>query len=456
MKNLDEAADGVSSLAVRPEFRRVKELLERLAADLRTKDAAPWARVDLLSVFDTELDLPDPARRGHRLASLRGVLILAPVLITWWGIYEAIQAYRGLLQASAEERAPYVNQSFLQLWTTGFGDRTSWTLDRVALLDALAIVAVILVALLVDRTRHRAARDDAGLRTEAQRKLREALVDAKLALAAAGYDAPDQLSKNVVDLVPEYRATLKQMLSAQKEMAESLDKGKYTVEAMVQATRNLSNAGAAVGAGAAEVGRQVAALETRVRELDARLTALVTGMDGLGTQVPEVNRGLHDVLDGVRDIGKRLDGVHTRQDAIVENLSVVTDVPLTAAQSAKRTADLALETEKRLQETVAALPQQMEQMRNGLVAAVDRELAERRSATTELANTNRETRDSARLVRGAGVQLVNEAHTLQRVPPDIRDAVRQIATNLQRSRELVDRLDGAMPRRRWWDAFTRS
>ena len=115
MKNLDEAADGVSSLAVRPEFRRVKELLERLAADLRTKDAAPWARVDLLSVFDTELDLPDPARRGHRLASLRGVLILAPVLITWWGIYEAIQAYRGLLQASAEERAPYVNQSFLQL-----------------------------------------------------------------------------------------------------------------------------------------------------------------------------------------------------------------------------------------------------------------------------------------------------------------------------------------------------
>jgi methyl-accepting chemotaxis protein len=452
MKTLDEAADGLGDLAARPEFRRLQPLLERLAADLRTSDAAPWARVDLPSVFDTELGPPDGRRPANLLASLRGVLILAPVLITWWGIYRAVQAYRGLLEAPAPERAPFVNQSFLQLWTTGFAGRTWWTLDSVALLDALAIIAVIVVAVLVDRNRRHAT-----LSTEkAQGELREALLDAKLALAAAGYDAPDRLSQNVADLVPVYRATVGQMLAAQREMASSLDQGRHIVAAMVQATENLRKAGTDVATNAGEVGRRVAELQARVGEFDTHLTALLGGVTGLGAQVPEVNRGMQEVLEGVREVGRRLQGVHERQDAIVENLSVVTDVPLGAAQAARRTADLALDAEARLGEAVAALPQQMEQLRDGLLQAVDRELAERRSATAELTSTTRETRESARLVRGAVDELVGEAHELAKLPPDIRDAVRQIASNLQRSRELVDRLDGVGRRQRWWNAFTRS
>ncbi len=379
MKTFEEVADELNKLADQKEFHGLRVLLRRLARDLPTRDAAKWARVDLLAVFEADLDMTGLATAARTLSGLRSVLILLPVLITWSGIFSAVDAYRDLLRhASPGERSELGGASFLQLWTTGFEGRTWVTLDIVALGDALAIIAVIVVAYLAYISGAAALRAEDRERA----KLREALVDAKLALTAEGYDAPDQLSQRMIDLVPAYRTTLQTLLTAQNELAAAVDDGRRNVEAMVGATKDLAGAGTEVANGAAEVGRQVVALEEKVRDLETQMTTLSSGVLGLGTQVPEINRGLRGVLSEVQDVGNRLVTVHRKQDKVVEKLSAIANNPLIAAESAKRVADQALEAEEQMRAAVAALPEQMQHVGERVVAAVDRELDERRASTS--------------------------------------------------------------------------
>ena len=450
MKKIDEVADVLRALSERRAFRRMEALLNRLADDLGTNEAALWARVDLPGVFDADLDTPEPWAR--LLGGLRSVLILFPVLITWGGIYLAIRAYRDLFQhASLAERSSLGDASFLQLWATGFDGRTFATLDLVAGLDALAIFAVIVVALWAHHSR------DAVIRAEEESRadLRAALLDAKLALTDAGYDAPDRLSRNLVDLVPLYRETLSQLLTAQKELASTIDDGRRNVDAMVVTTGNLATAGAGVASSAAELGRQIQTLDGKVGDLERQITALTSGMSGLGTQVPELNRGLQGMVAGVHDIGARLSAVHEKQDEVVENLAVLADNPLTAAQSAKRVAEQALQAEEAMRQAIEALPGQMDGVGARLAEAFSGELAERRASTAQFTQAGQAVVDSLRQVHDAVDQLAGEAQAHRQLSPDVSAAAVQIATNLQRSRELVDSLRSASVSRRW-NFFRRS
>ncbi len=89
-----------------------------------------WAEVDLRRVFNTErlayaLALEREGGYAHSTIAgadrLRNILVLVPILLTWFALAEASKAYNRYLAISPDE----VRQPFLLLWERGFGGQAS-------------------------------------------------------------------------------------------------------------------------------------------------------------------------------------------------------------------------------------------------------------------------------------------------------------------------------------------
>ena len=74
----------------------------------------------------------------------RQVLVLVPILLTWYALYEATRAYSRYIAANPDE----VRKPFLLLWQEGFGGELgslSPTFSTVAIIDAAIILLIILL-----------------------------------------------------------------------------------------------------------------------------------------------------------------------------------------------------------------------------------------------------------------------------------------------------------------------
>ncbi len=158
MRSPADISQDLDELAAKPSCRNLASTLTQLATDFRAGEIGRWTSVDLLRILDPdEVVLDRSDKLNQRLASLdfiRTLALFLPLLFTWGGIFFAVQAYRGLLNAPPEEQAKFQDASFLQMWTRGFGDRTWVTLDVVALLDFVAITAVVILWRTEKNSRH--------------------------------------------------------------------------------------------------------------------------------------------------------------------------------------------------------------------------------------------------------------------------------------------------------------
>ncbi|CAM5483433.1 hypothetical protein SALBM135S_06096 [Streptomyces alboniger] len=105
-----------------------------------------WAEVDLVQAYvrpESVTSLPEQTsgKRDRLLEAALGVLVFVPLLITWYGLREAVRAYGKL----AEEEPKQATRPFLQLRQSGFGGHLS-SLGR---FENVALMAVLLIALLV-------------------------------------------------------------------------------------------------------------------------------------------------------------------------------------------------------------------------------------------------------------------------------------------------------------------
>jgi hypothetical protein len=132
----------------------VSKRLTDLAAAIQEPESHPgWVETDVYAVIRPE-DAVNALRRAWTsdrslawLESLRNVLVLVPILLTWFGLMHASASYRALV-----ERDPSQAQvPFLVLWEQGFpsedGSHSAWsflTFSHVAMAD-VAIVAIVIV-----------------------------------------------------------------------------------------------------------------------------------------------------------------------------------------------------------------------------------------------------------------------------------------------------------------------
>ena len=125
-EHLDEMAGTLDTVDTRA-AERMRGLARAVATD---EGRQRWAEVDLRRVFNTErlayaLALQREGGYAHSTIAgadrLRNVLVLVPILLTWFALAEASRAYERFLAISPDE----VRQPFLLLWERGFGGQAS-------------------------------------------------------------------------------------------------------------------------------------------------------------------------------------------------------------------------------------------------------------------------------------------------------------------------------------------
>ncbi|MGA4845992.1 hypothetical protein ACOBQB_06920 [Streptomyces sp. G5(2025)] len=200
-----------------------------------------WAELDLVQTYVRPESVRTPpeqtsGRRDRLLEAVLGILVFIPLLITWFGLREAVRAYSEL----AEENRKQATRPFLQLWQSGFGGHLS-PLGR---FENVALMAVLLIALLVGlsvwhaRVRARAERDDAAREAEKERLLAElasVLTRTQMLLAPHRSASPQQFTAELTKAATEMGA-----LATKAERSHNALSGAMT--SVGQATDELKSA----------------------------------------------------------------------------------------------------------------------------------------------------------------------------------------------------------------------
>lgn len=190
-----------------------------LLTALRERENLPlWAEINPLDY------LPRPevsADRGitaltRRLSILRGVLLFSPVALTWLAVGEAS---RGFSEYIDENPNAVVN--FLEFWQNGYGYISeAATLTRIAFLDFMIIMAVIVLTVVVASTTRRGQkiRAEEIARVEAERfelglLLSQYLFDKR---AITPITMKDSLSKSIQSLANSTKSLNESAKSLQK------------------------------------------------------------------------------------------------------------------------------------------------------------------------------------------------------------------------------------------------
>ncbi|KDN21859.1 coiled-coil domain-containing protein [Amycolatopsis rifamycinica] len=317
MSSVNAVASRLDDLASKPSYRSFEVELSRLARDLRAGNVAAWRRVDLVAYFDAG---SVEGRAKGVLAALsrhveivRNVLLFTPLFFTWVGIFAAVKAYRELLGAPWSEQAPFQEASFLQLWTRGFGDRTWWTLDHVAMCDFIALAAVITTFLVGSWMQNRTADTEEKDRRANVNELRSALVDAGLSLRQESTELVDRISSSLRSLLPECQKTVQQLVTAQREMSSLVTDGKDNIALMARAAGELAVSSTTIAASAESMDGPTRQLAEHVHDMKATAQDLVTNLGHVTTGVTAARDGMSDVVKGAGDLSRELREAYTNR-----------------------------------------------------------------------------------------------------------------------------------------------
>lgn len=265
-----DLADRLDAIAATQELTLHTAELRRLAHSVRTGDGlAEWAGIDLVGTFAHADLLSEPHTDrdgGNRHLTAWSVLAFVPVMITWFGLVMATNAYQRLLaRPDAEERIG--SKSFLQLWQQGF-DGELWGPFHFSWIGGYTLVALItMVILMLWATRR------ARVQEERRGKARQALlgelvprlIQAQWAAASSSLASPARFGAELSRAAGELRELIGQSIAAHndlrahgaqtRQLTEILD---AAVTRMNQTCTELSAATAAAKS-AAETGRAAAA-----------------------------------------------------------------------------------------------------------------------------------------------------------------------------------------------------
>ncbi len=300
----EATAKELEDLASREELGGRARQLRSLAAALRDPDESRgWREVPVHAAF-ANLAL-DPDVRGRDrvlqwLYMLRAAVVFLPLLVSWWGIHGAVDAYRERLAADADLGA----QSFFRDWLGGFDGELWLSFDRMAAVVVACILGLIAVSIVVEgrqRAEHgRAVRAEAELRDRVDEALTESSLHLNAAPRATGEAAERQLADMVGHSADLIEALVDTVGNVQSELA-----------ALVDSTGEFRTVIAGLDDGA----REIAAATTRLdATVSAEQTEAAKAFQDAGTAVArdiaavtaELRSGAADQQHGALDVLRRV------------------------------------------------------------------------------------------------------------------------------------------------------
>ncbi|WP_328767946.1 hypothetical protein [Streptomyces sp. NBC_00286] len=249
-KELEELLNEHSSqLAVR------KAELAALADDLTHGNRLDrWAEIDLVHSYvrPESVTAPPPAapaqpwRRwipGHGLLEAAlGVLVFIPLLVTWFGLREAVRAY-GELAAEDRDQA---TRPFLQLWQTGFGGHLSamGRFENVALMAVVLITGLVLLSVAHAYVRAQTERKEQDREAGDERllgALAALLTRVQMCLTPHRAASPDQFTKELTRTARQLQNLLKQADGSHQKLVASATAVGDATDALQKAAGALSS-----------------------------------------------------------------------------------------------------------------------------------------------------------------------------------------------------------------------
>src|SRR3954453_2192501 len=219
-----DLADEINGLAASLETidSRSTERLRDLASSLSTEEGRlRWADVDLSRAFNSEyLSHFYAVRREGGFAPrsvaiadrIRNVMVLLPILLTWFALWESTRNYRTYIDAHPDE----INKPFLLLWQRGFGHEGSLsatTFSTVAIIDAVIIGIIICLTFYSHgRREHREESIDRTAQ-KFQADVDNILAEATVALAPDGAGRLAMLARSVERLAERFEFNSQELIS---------------------------------------------------------------------------------------------------------------------------------------------------------------------------------------------------------------------------------------------------
>lgn len=375
------------SSSVRP---LLAELRHALVASGHSPAAADgWIDIDLVNTFvrpETFIygldraNWPDefPHRRLLTLLEvLQSVFIFVPLVITWFCLQQAADAYHRMLADKATSAAAGAG-NFLELWQTGFGGKLRGPLkfEWAALYTLGAIVFLIGITIVIAELRRRGDnwRDRRDRQREQTRDRRDvaacdllaALTRAQLIFNRSRLATPTRFAAELSHAAGSLGALLAQAGETQRSTLEVAGRYDETVRELTGAVTGLSGATAVMRAAAANVQAAANVLDSSGRELRADVTAQVTGAASrLETATAAAERELARQLAAGQSTMEQLAGrlaatlaeVAERVEAATNGLAAAGDTYASAIRDSG--ADAALHIGQAYQEAVLASTAEM-------------------------------------------------------------------------------------------------
>ncbi|WP_306338540.1 hypothetical protein [Streptomyces sp. KL118A] len=295
-----------------------------------------WAEIDLVQAYVRPESVRATAsgtsgRHDRLLEAALGVLVFIPLLITWFGLREAVRAYGKL----AEENPEQATRPFLQLWQSGFGGH----LSSFGRFENVALMAVLLIALLVGLSVWHAR---VRVRTERAEDVQEAERDRLLAELAS------VLTRTQMLLAPHRSASPQQftaeLTKAALKMQQLTNRAERSHNALTGATTSVGQATDALKLAAQSLTKEVPKLGDAADRIS---TTLRTGTEETAKAGRANAVAARDIVDRVKTAGDTVEAslkalIAAQQSLVAKSESVAKATELASqalVSSAGRTGD---------------------------------------------------------------------------------------------------------------------
>ncbi|MFG2498055.1 hypothetical protein ACGFSB_07515 [Streptomyces sp. NPDC048441] len=351
--------DELQRLADHPSLAPRSAELSVLAKDLKSANRLDqWAEVGLADAYVRPESVITPpvgqaVRHDGRLEAALGILVFIPLLVTWFGLREAVRAYGELSEEDPREST----RPFLQLWQSGFGGHLSalGRFENVALMAVLLIALLVLLSVWHARVRARTEREETERQSEREQLLAElasVLTRTQMVLAPHRSASPQQFAAELTKAATQMRDLASKSASSHRALtgttttvSKSIDALKAAADALTlevpklgvaasrieQTLRDGRTAADKASVAGADAARGIAdrvkaagdTVEASLRSLIAAQQSLVTKSESVASATDRASQALvastgrtGDAVDGMREATERWDAAAAHwQDA---------------------------------------------------------------------------------------------------------------------------------------------
>lgn len=375
------------AVSVREVDSKSAERLDDLSSSLETDESRlRWADVDMRQAFNTEQIAHAYAvkREGgyvpeivDRVDRLRNMLILLPILLTWFALFEASRNYARYIEANPDQ----IGKPFLLLWEQNFsGTASFWSpsFSVLALTDA-AIIAFIIFLTFYSHGR-REAREEAIDKSAVafQIELDNVLAEATVALAPDRAGRPAMLARSVHRLADRFDNSSQELLTRLKAEHDRL------ASIANRREREIADFGvfaSGMRSGAEETHRVLLEMKQLSGGLQAALEDLSSEVSSSGESQRALQKSVAS-LERLIGSGMQSDAALTRKiSEAADALADAADRSLAGAETASQAGRLATDAVHGIVDLTASL--------SGGQARLEHALSEQTEANAKLADSLR-------------------------------------------------------------------